>query len=199
MLEELLRQIAATGWVEWLGTLSGIAGVWASIKERVAAWPLFITCYASYIYLSGQAGLHGALLMNAVFVAISLYGWACWTRPRRKNAPALRIGRIPPRKALLAVFLWAAGTAGIGWLLDGGGASRPYLDAFASCGGFVAQWMLSRKYIETWICWTVSDLVFIYLWASQGYWMTVLLFTVFIGLAIRGWIEWSVCLKRDVT
>lgn len=199
MPEELVRQIAATSWIEWLGTLTGISGVWLSIRERTAAWPLFITCYSSYIFLSWQAGLYGALLMNVVFVALSVYGWFCWTHTRSSDRPLVLIDRIPPHKAALALIFWIVGTAAVGSTLQYMGAYRPFADAFASCGGFVAQWMLSRKYIETWICWTVSDIIFIWLWSSQGYWMTVLLFSVFIILAMRGWIEWSGIIKRRVT
>jgi len=196
MLEEITIQIATTTWVEWLGTISGIIGVWLSIKEKIAAWPLFITCYGAYIALSWQAGLHGALMMNAVFVALSLYGWLSWSKTADTVSTAVRVGRTPPGKLFIALGIWAAGTVGLGYFLaNQTGAYRPYLDAFASCGGFVAQWMLSRKYIETWICWTISDLIFIGLWLSQGYWLTVGLFLVFIGMAVKGWAEWSGLLK----
>lgn len=200
MFEEIAKQVAATTWVEWLGTITGIFGVWLSIKEKIGAWPLFITCYGSYIVLSWQAALHGALVMNAVFVALSVYGWLSWSKKAGAVATAVRVSRTPPRKLFIALGIWAVGTAVLGYFLaNQTNAYRPYLDAFASCGGFVAQWMLSRKYIETWICWTVSDLVFISLWLNQGYWLTVLLYLVFIGMAIRGWIEWISLIKRDVS
>lgn len=197
MLEEIRTQIAETSWVEWLGTVSGIVGVWLSVKEKLGAWPLFITCYCSYVFLSWRAGLHGALAMNAVFVTISVYGWLSWSRSTGTVSTPLRVSRTPRHKLATALAVWAVGTAALGWFLEARtGAYRPYLDAFASCGGFVAQWMLSRKYLETWICWTVSDLVFIGLWMSQGYWLTVGLFLVFIGLAVKGWIEWSASLTN---
>ena len=75
-MQTLIDQVLATSWIEWLGTLTGILGVYLSIKEKIAAWPLFILCYTAYVTLSWEAGLLAALLMNLVFIALSIYGSA---------------------------------------------------------------------------------------------------------------------------
>jgi nicotinamide mononucleotide transporter len=50
--------------------------------------------------------------------------------------------------------------------------------------------MLSRKQIETWLFWILSDIVYLGLLANAGSWPSVLLFVLFIILAIKGWREW---------
>jgi len=190
-MEALWAQILATSGLEWLGTLTGIVGVYLSIKEKVAAWPLFIICYSSYVFLSFEAGLLAAVFMNLVFIVLSAYGWWRWTRKAETDTGARLVTRTPRFDWCVACAFWAIAAVAIGYLLSRyTEAYRPYLDAFATSGAFVAQWMLGRKQIGTWLCWLISDTVFIGLWFVQGYLLTLVLYAVFIVLAVIGWREW---------
>jgi nicotinamide mononucleotide transporter len=192
MLDTLFTQLANTSPIEWLAMVVGIAGVYLSIKEKIAAWPLFIICYSCYVYISYLFGLHAFMGMNIAFIAISLYGFWKWQRNRHGQVDELPITRT--RKAhwpLVGLFL-LLGTTGIGWWLGSRGeANLPYLDAFATCCGFVAQWMLSRKHLETWVFWIISDIIYLGIFIQGPAWPSVILFTVFIGLAVKGWNEWK--------
>ncbi|MGJ8638893.1 MAG: nicotinamide riboside transporter PnuC [Opitutaceae bacterium] len=191
MLETIWSQIVATSWIEWLGTVTGIVGVYLSIKEKTAAWLLFIACYAAYVYLSYQAELFAALLMNAVFVVLSIYGWMSWTKSSKETSSSHSIRHIAKKSiaAIACFILFGAGL--LGWLLDNyTEAYLPYVDAFATCCAFAAQWMLSQKYVENWLCWMIADVIYIGLWGAQGYYVSVGLFSIFIILAARGWLEW---------
>jgi len=192
MLEQFLNQLAGTSWVEWLGMVTGILGVWLSIKEKVAAWIFFIICYSCYVYISYHANLHAFMGMNIVFIGISFYGWTKWAKPSQSDADKLPIRRTTlAHWPLIGLFIVLT-TSGIGWLLDRNGeSSLPYLDTFAVSCGFTAQWMLSRKRIETWIFWIITDLIYLGMFLSSQSWPSVILFTVFIGLAIKGWKEWQ--------
>jgi nicotinamide mononucleotide transporter len=197
MLDTILTQFANTMWVEWLGMVTGITGVWLSIKEKLAAWPFFITCYGCYVYFSYHYGLHAFMGMNIVFIAISLYGFWRWSRNKGGADEPLPITRT--KKAhwpLVALFL-LLGTLGIGWLLGSREeANLPHLDALATCSGFVAQWMLGRKHIETWLFWVLSDIVYLGIFIGGQSWPSVILFTVFIILAIKGWREWRPSINK---
>ena len=198
MLDQFLTQLAATSWVEWLGMAAGILGVWLSIKENIAAWPLFITCYGCYVYVSYQFGLFAFMGMNIVFIGISLYGFWKWSRNRAAGDDKLPITATRKRHWPVLFTFLALGTVGIGWLLDSRGSSNlPYFDAFATCCGFVAQWMLSRKQIETWIFWILSDLIYLGIFLQGASWPSVILFTVLIILAIKGWLEWRPLLEKS--
>lgn len=197
MLDQFLNQIAATSWVEWLGMATGMVGVWLSIKEKIAAWPLFILCYGSYVYISYHFGLHAFMGMNVVFIGISVYGWVKWSGRSRGDAPELPVSRTAKAHwPFVGLFIILA-TIAIGWLLaKRGEANLPYLDAFATCCGFTAQWMLSRKQIETWLFWIVTDIIYLGIFLQGQSWPSVILFTVFIGLAIKGWKEWQTSVSQ---
>ncbi|MGB0744457.1 MAG: nicotinamide riboside transporter PnuC [Opitutales bacterium] len=192
MLETFLQQLAATSWVEWLGMATGIMGVWLSIKEKVAAWPLFIVCYCSYVYISFDFGLHAFMGLNVVFIGISIYGWLKWKRMIGGEQSELPITRTANAHwPWLGLFI-AVATASTGWLLARNGeANLPYLDAFAASCGFAAQWLLSRKQIETWVFWIITDIIYLGIFIRGQSWPSVILFAAFIGLAIKGWLEWQ--------
>lgn len=191
MLQEIRSQLTAVSPAEWLGMLTGVSGVYLSIKEKLWAWPLFILCYATYVYLSWQAALLATLLLNTVFIFISIYGWSNWLKASQSNDPKVRIQHTPPRLLIQCGMIIVCFSLFLGGLLDRySEAFLPYLDAFATSCAFVAQWMLSRKYIENWIFWIAADCIFVGLWFTQGYYVSAALFIMFIVLAIKGWQTW---------
>ena len=191
MLEILREQLLQTTWPEWLGIVTGVTGVFLGIKEKLAAWPLFILCYAAYVYISYQCSLWAFMGMNIVFIVLSVYGWSKWARGAGQDESEVAISHVPRQHLIVAIGLLGLGTVGLGSLLVWRGeANAPYLDSFATCCGFIAQWLHSRKHIETWLFWIASDLVYIRLLGEQGSLTSVVLFGIFILLAIKGWGEW---------
>lgn len=196
-METLLTQIQQTSLVEWLGTATGLLGVYLSIKEKALAWLFYILCYALYAYLSYSAALYAAMALNACFIPISIYGWWQWSRSPNGTESAqpkdeLRITGIKSAPLFWAIVICILGTIAIGTLLarytEG---AAPYLDSFATTASFLAQWMLSRKYIENWLAWIAADVAFIILWGSQGYWVAVAMFLIFTALAVFGYTSWK--------
>jgi nicotinamide mononucleotide transporter len=192
MFEAIASELASVQPAEWLGMLTGVTGVYLSIKEKLLAWPLFILCYATYVFLSWQAALYATLLLNTAFIFISVYGWLNWLKATHTSHPKVRIQHTPPRLLKRCAFIVLSFSLILGGALDYySEAYLPYLDAFATSCAFAAQWMLSRKYIENWICWILADCIFVCLWATQGYYVSAVLFLMFIMLAIKGWLEWK--------
>lgn len=197
-MESFIDQIQQTSLVEWLGTATGLLGVYLSIKEKVLAWPLYILCYGLYAYLSFAASLYAAMILNACFIPISIYGWWQWSRSANGKLDAktkadneLRISSIRGKTLVWTIAIGVFGTVAVGALLSRyTEGSAPYLDAFATTLSFIAQWMLGRKYIENWLAWIAADLAFVILWGSQGYWVAVAMFLVFTALAVYGFFSW---------
>lgn len=194
LMEEIVTQLQQTSLVEWLGTATGLLGVYLSIKEKVLAWPFFIMCYGLYVYLSFSASLYSAMALNACFIPIGIYGWREWSRATAKKGDGeeeLSISRLGARGIGAVLSILILGTVLIGsalWRFTEG--AMPFLDAFATTLSFLAQWLLSRKYIENWIAWLLADLAFMVLWGAQGYWVSVGMFAVFTVLATYGFLSW---------
>ena len=199
MSETLWAQIAEVNPISWFAMVTGIIGVTLSIKERASAWPFFILCYCSYIYLSFIGGYYAFFGMNIAFAIFAIYGWAKWSGLiAKEQETSLEITHLPTTHwKFLAVFIISC-TFGVGALLTKTGeAQLPYLDAFAASCGFSAQWMLSRKHIENWIFWVISDCIYILIFIKGQDWPTVILFSVFIILARIGWLDWKKSIQNN--
>lgn len=196
-MDTLINQVQQTSLIEWLGTATGLLGVYLSIKEKVLAWFFYILCYALYAYLSYSIALYAAMVLNICFIPIGIYGWWQWSRPKPTGEEAvpqeeLRISRLSGAGLIWTIIIGVASTLVIGTLLSRyTNGAAPYLDSFATSLSFLAQWMLSRKYIENWLAWIVADIAFIVLWGNQGYWVSVAMFVIFIAMAGFGYVSWK--------
>lgn len=200
MLDNLFSQLKAISVIDWFAMGAGIIGVWLSIKEKILAWPLFVACYASYIYISFRSGYYAFGGMNIAFVGIAGYGWYKWTRAHSPTEESLSVSHLPQKYRILVALLLIIGTIGIGYLLSTTGEARlPYFDAFATSCAFIAQWMLSRKYIESWFFWIASDLIYLSFFWADRIWPSVILFSVFIILAVKGLRDWRALSVKDVS
>ncbi|MBT62751.1 MAG: hypothetical protein CML13_06015 [Puniceicoccaceae bacterium] len=191
-MDDFVAQLGAISLIDWFAMLTGIVGVYLSVKEKTLAWLFFILCYVSYIYISFREGYYAFGGMNIVFVGVAGYGWYKWTQPPSETGDEVQVSHMPTKRRWQVALAIAAGTLGIGWLLASTGEARlPYFDAFATSCAFAAQWALSRKHIENWLFWILSDLVYLVFFFNDRIWPSVLLFTVFIILALQGWMEWK--------
>ena len=201
MLASLTEFFLKINWIEFLGTLAGILGVWFSIKEKLITWPTFIVSYSAYIYVSLSAGLFAHMSLNILFIFISIYGWRLWLKNKTNQSDADQetiVHKASKKTWILNVFFWLIGSFLIGkYLSKNPNAFMPYLVGFACAASISAQWMLSRKCIGTWLCWLIADSVFLFLYAYQGYVLTVVLFASFMILAVLGWKQWHDLLKSN--
>jgi nicotinamide mononucleotide transporter len=53
------------------------------------------------------------------------------------------------------------------------------------------QWLLGRKYQENWPVWVLVNPVSVALFAFKGYWLTVVLYAVFVPMSVAGWRAWQ--------
>ena len=193
----LLTQLSAINPIDWFAMITGMVGVYLSIKERILAWPLFILCYAAYVYISFRGNYYAFGSMNVIFVFVAAYGWVGGAKSSKKSGGEIRISHLAPAHRWFVAAFICVGTLGLGCLLESTGEARlPYCDAFATTCSLSAQWMLSRKYIENWIFWILADIVYLSFFFNDRIWPSVILFIVFIFLAVKGWIEWKTIIKK---
>lgn len=201
MLDNFLEQLQQISLIDWFAMATGIVGVWLSIKEKILAWPLFILCYGAYIYISFRSSFYAFGGMNIAFVGVAAYGWYQWSKADSDSGDeSSSVGHMPARHWLKVAAFILLGTLGIGWLLSNTGEARfPFFDAFATSCAFTAQWMLSKKYIENWIFWILTDCIYTTFFYIDRIWPSVVLFGVFILLAIKGWREWRQTICSNTT
>ena len=119
-----------------------------------------------------------------------MYGWYEWLRGGAGKTP-LKVTRTPPRLGLALIAIAIAGTVVLAVVLRRYTSDPiPVLDALLSVVSMLAQWMMARKYLETWPIWIGVNLISVPTFLSQGNYLTAFLYTVFLGLAVSGHLQW---------
>ncbi len=217
-MQELSAWLAAHGssLTEALGFVTGVVNVYLVTRERIWSWPIGVANAVFYALVFWRAGLYSDTGLQVVYFVLSLYGWWHWlrgatvrgatvrgatvrgatvvvatTHPDPTSAP-LAVTRVSPRA--IAVL----GAVGVTlWLLVYSITSRipgsrlPLLDAALAVGSLLAQWMMTRKLLESWALWILLDSVYVGVFLVRDLKLTALLYAVFFALAILGHIQWK--------
>jgi nicotinamide mononucleotide transporter len=68
-------------------------------------------------------------------------------------------------------------------------------DALTTVLSVEAQYLMTRKVIEHWLVWMAADVIYIWLYAERGLYLTSLLYVVFFVMCVAGWRDWL----RDIS
>lgn len=189
-------------WSEILGFITGVLCVALGAKEIVWAWPIGLVNNAVYLVLFWRNGLYAIALLQLVYAAISIYGWWNWLHGGKKRDDSSQpegaqiqrasfTGRLAVFGATVALF------AAIYYvLLRYTNSDVPGWDALTTAMSISAQFMLSRKWIETWAVWIVVDCIYIALALQKQMYVTSLLYLIFMALCTAAWVGWSRQLRK---
>ena len=175
---------------EIAGFVSGVIAVWLTAKESPWCWPTGLVNVSLYIVVFWQAKLYADMGLQVVYVFLQIYGWYAWLHggAGRKR---LDVSRLPRRHIGPWLAVCAGATAVLGGLMSRyTDASLPYIDAFATVASLIAQWLMGRKVLESWLVWIVVDVVSISMYLVKNLHLTAGLYLVFLVLAAWGWCQW---------
>ena len=181
---------------EVLGFITGIAGVWLTIRQNPSCFPVGLVNVILSLILFFEQKLYADVLQQIVYIILLLYGWYHWLRPGKKaELPVTRLNGRDRITLGSAVF----GTALLLGLLlyKFTDASLPYLDSFATSLAFGAQYLVARKKIENWILWFPVNLIYIGIYINKALPLYAILFSVYFILAIAGFLQWKKELKNE--
>jgi nicotinamide mononucleotide transporter len=201
-------------WLEVIGLISGLACVWLLIVQNVLTFPIGLIYAVVTVIVVARNALYADVLLNLYYVVMNAYGWYFWIRGggSRRVAVDQKIDQQGEQDSELPVtwvprsnWLWLtvvtiAGTALMGWYFATfTAADLPYPDSFTTVASFVAMWMSARKYLESWVLWFVIDVVQVALYIYKGIEAYALLYFVYLGMAVWGWLSWRRTLAQPAT
>jgi nicotinamide mononucleotide transporter len=192
--DQLLALAIAKRW-EVLAVVTGIISVYLSTREHIWSWPTALVNVALYFVVFLEAKLYADMGLQVMYFVLSLYGWYEWLYGG-ENRTELHVSRASRRLGVRLVVIGATCAALLGTLLARfTDAALPYVDSATTSTSLVAQWMMTRKILENWAVWAVVDVVYIGMFVFKGLYLTAGLYTVFLVLAIMGYVQW----KRSLT
>lgn len=190
-LQTIIDAFAAMPIWEVVAVILGIAYVIFAAKELVWCWvaAFFSTLIYTILFWEGQ--LLSSALLNFYYMGMAIYGFILWQRGKGIEEGTLYVTSWTAQKHLVAIIVSLLFSMLVGYLLTTYTEARlPYLDASVMIFSILATWMLAHKIHETWLYWIIIDIAAIVLYWSTGYYVTIILFMVYVILAIYGYISW---------
>jgi nicotinamide mononucleotide transporter len=182
--------------LEIVAALFGAVSVYLSARQHVASWPTAIVNVLLYVVIFRDARLYADMGLQFVYAGLSAYGWYEW-KFGGAGRTALPVARTPARLWPVLAALGVGGAALLGYLFSRHtDAASPVLDSALTATSLVAQWMMTRKLLENWLLWIAADVVYVPLYLSRQLYPTAVLYAVFLGLAVKGYVDWRRDLRR---
>ena len=181
--------------LEILAILSGIISVWFSKKENIWVYPSGIINTIIYVYLSFTGDLFGEAAVNFYYTLMSLYGWYNWMRKDGTNLLVVKISNSTKTEFYGEIGVFAAGYVIIFFALSYikmafAPGAIPWADALASASAFTGMWLMTKKKVNSWIWWIITNLVSIPLYFIKGYNFTSVYYMILLVLAVMGLQTW---------
>lgn len=177
-------------WTEILGFVTGAASVLLAVRENAWNWPIGIANNIFFLILFWNTKLYADAILQIVYIVISFFGWWNWVRGGTGHT-TLPISRITARHAALLAAVTTASTALLTIVLRRyTDSSAPLGDGITTALSLTAQYMLSRKLLENWWVWMAADTIYIGLYCYKSLYLTGVLYLVFFGMCIAGYVGW---------
>ncbi|WLT32777.1 nicotinamide riboside transporter PnuC [Geothrix sp. PMB-07] len=185
--------------MEIFGFITGAACVALLVRQSIWNWPLGIANNLVFIVLFYRTGLYADVGLQGFYIAISIYGWWHWLHGGRDHR-TLTVSRVRPQTGLLLALAVAALTATLTWLLRRyTNSTVPVLDSLITALSLVAQFMMTRKWIENWPVWIVANCLSVGLLIYKGLYVASALYVVYQVLCVMGLLEWRRALEAEPT
>lgn len=192
---------SAVTWLEMAAFSLSLACVWCNIKELHWGWPLAIISSALYCWLFYASKLYGEGSLQIFFALTGAWGWWQWLFGKRKahaeatvntqDAMPLHITTLTKLQLLMSLFAWLVLWLALGlFLKQYTDSDVPWFDAFPTAGSIVGTVLLARKFIENWPVWIIVNVVSVALYAYKNLYLTVVLYLIFIAMAVWGRQAW---------
>ena len=181
-------------WLEIAGFVTGALTVWLAVRQNPWNWPIGVANAVCFFILFLRARLYGDMALQVLFMAICLLGWYRWLLGGEGHS-RLRVTSITNTSAVAYTAVGVAATAVFTPYLRSVGDASPLLDALTTVLSIEAQYLMTRKVIEHWLVWMAADVIYIWLYADRGLYLTSMLYVVFFAMCVAGWRDW----QRDMS
>jgi nicotinamide mononucleotide transporter len=175
--------------LEVFSFITGALCVWLTVKENVWNFPISLVNVVAFAFVFFQSRLFSDAGLQVVYFVLTLHGWYLWLHGG-EGRTRLQISRLPPGEALIVAAVGMGITAGLTMLMRHLHGAAPFWDALTTAICLCAQYLLNRKYVESWYCWIAADVIYIPLYFYKDLWLTSVLYAVFLVMANMGLARW---------
>jgi nicotinamide mononucleotide transporter len=177
--------------LELTAVIASATGVWLGTTGKRIMWPWYGFSGVLYGWLFFNYDLYASASLQLVFIGAAIWGWFGWGPQGAQSRDLSWLWRITVLNS--GVLAWLVVTPLL--ISLGAAAARP--DAFGLVFSVIAQILMVLQFRENWAVWFVVNVAYVALFWSQDLKFTSLLYVVFAGIALRGWINWQKLQRAD--
>ncbi len=198
ILNTLIENAQQTSILEIIAVIFGVLSVIYSKRQSILVFPTGIISVIIYVYICNEFGLYADMGINAVYFIMSIYGWYNWTHQNGEVVERSVTRTTKNEKIYLSI-------AGVAFffiirfvLINYTDSTVPTIDSLTTSIFLVGMWLMSLKKLENWTLWIIGDLISIPLYAYKGLVLTSLQYTVFLFIAVLGYLAWKKVIDNKI-
>ena len=189
-LETVQELLLNPPWLELAANAVNLVSIALATRNSVHTWWTGILGCLLFGWLFFIGQLYADVTLQAFFVLTSALGWWHWLHDRGQ-AVERPVTRTSPAEMSLTLPAGVLTALGYGWLLHRfTDAYAPFIDSTVLALSIVAQLLLLRRKLETWLFWFAANTLAVPLYASRGLWLTAFFYALFWLNAPLGLLRW---------
>lgn len=177
--------------IELVAALAGLINIFLAARNSIWNWLFGIITVSLYLIVFYHAKLYADMCLQFLFLLMQFYGIYQWRYGGDKKSER-HISHAPVRVYFLALIntciLFCIIAHSLHHYTD---SSTVYIDAVTAALSLVAQWMMSRKWIEHWLIWLLVNSISVDMYFDKGLYFTAALYGIFIVLCCMGFRFWQ--------
>lgn len=181
--------------LEIIATVFGLVQGFLVMQNKRSNWVFYILQIITLFAFSAVNHLYGDMMNNIVYLVMGIMGAILWSRSKQRQS----ITQCSSLERVLYILGGGAATFCIASILKHTDDPLPWLDSFSTVSGFIATYYMVKRKLDTWVIWTVNDIVYIieYFMLPNTAWWLLGLNCVWAVMAIMSYVNWRRIMKKD--
>lgn len=176
--------------IEIAATVFGLISIIFTVRENIWCWPTGIVMVVLYTQIFYDQNLFSGMILQVIYIFLQIYGWHNWLHGG-KDQGRLTVSRISPREAIAYAIICLISSAGLGYAMNNyTNADLAYFDASVMVLSLAAQYLMTKKILESWLIWISVDVISVWMYYYKKLYLTMGLYAVFLCIAAMGFFEW---------
>lgn len=174
-----------------VGALFSLISTYLFVTTHILAWPFGVIATLFNATLYYQTGIYGDASLELIYCASMFYGWYQW-RYGGEQSEGVPISTLTLSQAIPLLITASLGTTLLYYLLTHHTHSQlPLQDAITTTLSLLAQYLLCKKIIETWLLWFIVDALYIEIYFHQSLPFHTGLLVIYLGMVVMGYVQWK--------
>ena len=184
------------GILEIIAVLFSFTAVVLVIKKNPLSWVFGFVGASFYVYVLLNENLYACAITQLVFAVQSIKGWKDWKIAKLESGD-IKIKVIDKYTFLFSMLvLFVTWIVTIIFFMKYSDNTHPILDSIASLLALMANYYLIRRFLQNWLIWALSDLLFIFIFIDTKLYLSAVLYGIFLCMATYGYFHWRKDLKK---